>query len=604
MCGIVGAVGGRTAPSPDVVTSVLGSLAHRGPDAEGQRWHDGVWLGFRRLAILDLQARADQPMVDEESGVAVVFNGEIYNYVELRDELAGRGHRFLTTGDTEVVLRGWVEWGEELFRRCNGMWAVAVQERGRPGVVLARDRFGEKPLHLGVDRDGRWWFGSEVRALCLAGVGGRRLDLARTLGFLVMGDVEDPARTFVEGIEQVRPGELVHLTDRGIASRRRWFDVAELVERARTSLPGRDDEVRSALDEAVRLRLRSDVAVGTSLSGGLDSSAVVAALRSVDPVRELHAFTATFPGRAVDELHHARLVAERFSVDLHPVEPTLDGFLDELDDLVSHQGGPIESPTVYAQWCVQREAQNIGVTVLLDGQGADETWGGYPKYVGAAAAGALLSARPDRMIALRRSWSRFGDQPRADLRQIAGLLAPAPVRTALLGAVRRRAMARLGPAFIDVELPDPQGGQLSGAITARAAQADLGRVILPRLLRYADRNSMAMSREVRLPYLDPQLLEFALASDWDAGLRVGWTKLGLRRAVAHRLPPSIAWRRDKVAYATPDREWLEHPRSVHAIAEAQKELSRIGLLEATVGGIDPWRVVSLARFVDRYGLQP
>ena len=179
MCGFVGAVGLRARPAPEVERAVLDALAHRGPDAEGSHWRDGVWLGFRRLSVLDLESRADQPMVDRETGVALVYNGEIYNYLELRAELEGLGHRFLTTGDTEVVLRGYLEWGEHLFTRCNGMWAVAIDDPRVDGVILARDRFGEKPLHLGRDRSGGWWFASELSALVAAGVGERRLDLTR-----------------------------------------------------------------------------------------------------------------------------------------------------------------------------------------------------------------------------------------------------------------------------------------------------------------------------------------------------------------------------------------------------------------------------------------
>ncbi|HVN50471.1 MAG TPA: hypothetical protein VMT43_03515, partial [Acidimicrobiales bacterium] len=216
MCGIAGAVGLGAPPDEELVGHVLGSLAHRGPGSAGHRYHGGCWLGFRRLPILDLSARADQPMVDEDSGVALVYNGEIYNYLELRAELEGKGHRFRTTGDTEVLLHAYVEWGAEAFERCNGMWAVAVDDPRHEGLLLARDRFGEKPLHVGRAADGAWWFASEVRPLLWAGVSSRRLDRVRALGFLALGDVEDPCRSYVEGIEQVPPGGHVRLTARGL----------------------------------------------------------------------------------------------------------------------------------------------------------------------------------------------------------------------------------------------------------------------------------------------------------------------------------------------------------------------------------------------------
>lgn len=604
MCGIVGAVGLDQPPDPDVQDSVIGSLEHRGPDAGGAWFGQGVWLGFRRLSILDLSSRADQPMVDPASGVAIVYNGELYNYLELRRDLEAQGASFATTGDTEVLLRGYLRWGDGLFERCNGMWAVAVCDPSRAGVLLCRDRFGEKPLHLGRHPTGSWWFASEPTALRAAGVGTGRPDVSRLLGFLALGDIEDPARSYLEGIDQVEPGTSLHLTPDGPVAPRRWWRLADVVQEAWSAPPLADEEVRARLDEAVALRLRSDVAVGTSLSGGIDSSAVVASLRAVDPSRELHAFTASFPGQPIDEWDRAAIVGRRFGLALHRVEPTPTGFLADLDVLVDRQGGPIESPTVYAQWCVFRAAHDAGVTVLLDGQGADETWGGYPKHVGFAIGDLLLHGRLDRARRALALWRRLGSLPAPDVRQAAGLLLPgawrAPARSALVD--RRRGV--LGPIFDGVATTDPQGSAVGGLLE-RAAVADLGRVVLPRLLRYADRNSMAWGREVRLPFLDPAVLDAGLRSDWSAGMAQGWTKLALRRVASVRLPDAIVWRRDKTAYETPDAAWLARPDVDEAVRQAARSLTSLGVLRRPeAAGLSPWRVLSLSRFLDRYGLVP
>jgi asparagine synthase (glutamine-hydrolysing) len=605
MCGIAGAVGLTERPDPAVARAVLDALAHRGPDAEGSRWSDGTWLGFRRLSVLDLESRADQPMVDERSGLAIVFNGEIYNYVELRDELEHLGHRFLTTGDTEVVLRGFLEWGEQLFPRCNGMWAVAVDDPGRDGVLLARDRFGEKPLHLGRDRSGGWWFASEPSALLAAGVGERRLDLTRALGFLALGDVDDPLRSYFDGITQVAPGTVVPLTGRGPGPERRWFDLAAVVSDAWARPPAPDEQVLDALDRAVRLRLRSDVEVGTSLSGGVDSSTIVASLREIEPTRVLHTFTASFPGRPIDEWDRAEAVGSRFGATMHRVEPTADGLLADLDSLVHHQGAPIESPTVYAQWCVMRAALEAGVTVLLDGQAADETWGGYPKYLSTAVYGDLARARVGAAVGTVRTWRREGSHVRLDPRQPVGLLSRGRSRRLLLEAMLRPRRRLLGPALDGVAPADPLGPAASGPLLRRAAQADLGRVVLPRLLRYADRNSMAFSREVRLPFLDPEVLGLGLGSGWADGFAGGWTKRALRRAASHRLPDEIVWRRDKTAYEVPDDDWSARPDVRQRHAEAARALHAAGVVAGPeAAGLDRWRVMSLAAFVDQYGLTP
>jgi asparagine synthase (glutamine-hydrolysing) len=604
MCGIAGAVGLQHAPAEPARRAVLDGISHRGPNAEGDRYREGTWLGFRRLSILDLNSRADQPMVDEATGTAIAYNGEIYNFVELRRDLEGHGHRFSTSGDTEVMLRGYLEWGEGVFARCNGMWACAIDDPTAEGVLLSRDRFGEKPLYTGRHPDGSWWFASEIRSLVDIGVGDRRLDLERAFGFLALGDVEDPSGSYFAGITPLPAGTIAVLSATGRSSPQAWFCLDDLMSEAVSRGPGSDEEVRDALDRAVELRLRSDVEVGTSLSGGVDSSAVVASLRAVDAERTLHAFTASFPGRDIDEWGRAKQVGERFGVALHRVEPTPEGFVDELDAMVDHQGAPIESPTVYAQWCVMRRANEEGVTVLLDGQGADETWGGYLKYAGFALADGVGRGRLPSSAGMVRAWQSLGGLPRVDVPQLAGLATGERTRTRLVGVLADRRRRPLGPAFADVAVRDVQAPG-RGPLMERAARSDLRRVVLPRLLRYADRNSMAWSREIRLPFLDPEVVRLGIGSNWFDGFASGWSKLALRRAVDSRLPKEITWRREKTAYEVPVNEWLRRPDLSALVDQAGNDLADLGLLASpSTAALDPWRVLSLARLVDRYGLTP
>ena len=598
MCGIVGAVGLKSSLGPDKTGALLESIRHRGPDASGEIFRDGVWLGSRRLKVLDLRDDANQPMFDSASGVGVVYNGEIYNYIELRTSLERSGHRFSTTGDTEVILRGYLEWGDDLFRRCNGMWAVAIHDPGQAGVLICRDRFGEKPLFVGRDEAGVWWFGSEARTLRLAGAGSGRYDHARILNFLAFGDAEDPTGSFFDGIFQLPPGHLAVLTAHGATQWRAWWDLAELGERTwRTATPT-SEEQQNILDEAVRLRLRSDVAVGSSLSGGIDSSTILASIRNVEPTRPLHVFTASFPGHSVDEWGFAQRVAQQFEAQAHRVEPTVDGFLEELPLLVRRQGGPFDSPSVYSQWCVMREAAAKGVVVLLDGQGADETWGGYRKYVWFAFAEALLAADLGSGRRIMRSWRSAGDLPTPDALQVLGLALPERARHAARIA-QRRASRWIGSGLRDVALVDPQGGKLHGPLLRQAAIADGRRVILPRLLRYADRNSMAWSRELRLPFLDERVVALGFASGWRPGFEAGWTKERLRQLAGRRLPPEIAWRRAKVAYDIPDREWLAHPRVRERVDSARSVLQELRIVAPGKRvPLSPWRTLSLACFLE------
>jgi asparagine synthase (glutamine-hydrolysing) len=602
MCGIVGAVGLHAEPRPEDAQRILEAMRHRGPDAAGHVYRDGIWLGSRRLKVLDLRDEANQPMSDAATGTTLVYNGELYHYVELRRELEGLGHGFGTDGDTEVLLRGYLEWGEALFGRCNGMWAAAIHDPRRRGVLLCRDRFGEKPLYLGRDAGGAWWFGSEAAMLRVAGAGTGRYDRSRVLNFLAFGDAEDPAGSFFEGIGQLAPGHLALLTPGGPGEQREWWSLDELAERAWGRAAPDEDEAQATLDESVRLRLRSDVSVGSSLSGGVDSSSVLASVRAVDPARELHVFTATFPGTGVDEWERARAVAEAFDAVAHPVEPTVDGFLDDLPRLVARQGGPLDSPSVYAQWCVMAEAAAHGVVVLLDGQGADETWGGYRKYVWFALADALLRGDLARSRRTLGAWRAAADLPAPDAPQVAGLALPAGARHVARSALRR-VSGWIGPALRDTGLVDPQGGKTHGPLLRQAAVADGRRVILPRLLRYADRNSMAWSRELRLPFLDERVVELAFAGGWGDGFETGWTKQRLRRLAARRVPHEIAWRRAKVAYDVPDREWLRHARVRAQVRDAYELL---GELEVVARGrtprLSPWRALSLACFLQSSGL--
>jgi asparagine synthase (glutamine-hydrolysing) len=481
------------------------------------------------------------------------------------------------------------------------MWALAIHDPRRGGTLLCRDRFGEKPLYLGRTAEGAWWFGSEAATLRLAGAGSGRFDASRVLNFLLFGDAEDPAGSFFDGISQVRPGHSVFVSHDGV-DEREWWTFADLARERWGAAPGQPEEIQDALDRAVRLRLRSDVLVGSSLSGGIDSSTILGSIRSLDDSREIHVFTASFPGQPVDEWERASRVAEQFGATAHRVEPTLDGYLDSLPLLVRRQGGPFDSPSVYAQWCVMEEAAAAGVVVLLDGQGADETWGGYRKYVWFAVTEALLRGDLSSATSIINRWRLAHDLPRPDPLQVGGLAMSASGRHVARLALRR--LHRwIGPALVEAALLDPQGPKLRGPLLRQAAVADGGRVILPRLLRYADRNSMAWSRELRLPFLDLEVVGHALSSGWRSGLESGWTKEPLRRVASLRLPEDIVWRRGKTAYDVPEQEWLPQPRVREQLRAAVGLLQEMQIIERGPSRpLSPWRALSLASFFEQTSL--
>jgi asparagine synthase (glutamine-hydrolysing) len=553
MCGIAGIVGG---PPPDtgLLERMADRMIHRGPDDEGV-WNDATaGLAFRRLAIIDLDERSNQPL--HLGSLHLVFNGEIYNYRELRAELRAAGHRFVTEGDAEVLLHAWAEWREEALDRLNGMFAFAVWDDETRELVCARDPFGEKPF-VWAESGGRLAFASDVRALLEA-----RPDLgapapqayAPYLGRGLMPPIDE---SFFTDIRRLPGAHLLRFREGRVRVSRYWTP-------RRVDTPPRYEDatqlLRELLMDSIALRLRSDVPVGTSLSGGVDSSAVasLSGLIAGDHLR--HAFTARFPGFERDEWHFATAVAEAAGVvDHHAVQPTADELLEDLDALVSDQEEPFGTTSIYAQWRVMRAARGAGVTVLLDGQGADELFGGYPGSNGWA-----LRSEGGRVV-LR------GLSSRADRRDI--LLAfgserlPRTVRT----WHRRRSATPYATAAVrhesaEVQPPAPPSSLPNGPL-ARELGRQSFHTSLPELLRYADCNSMAHSREVRLPFLDRRVAEYAFSLPPSFLYRNGVTKAVLRDSVRDLMPPAVHARRDKVGFETPQARWLSEPRWLARIAE-------------------------------------
>ncbi len=546
MCGIGGTVGG--VPDATTLARMAQAMAHRGPD--GQRtWSDErAGLAFRRLAILDLDERAMQPM--HLGDLHLAFNGEIYNYRELRAELERAGHRFVTSGDTEVLLHAWQAWGEAALDRLNGMFALAIWDGARQTLTLAVDPFGEKPLYLARDGE-RLAFASDMRALRCA-----RPDLGtpdeQAIGaFLALGALPAAPRTCFAGVERLPPAHLL-----------RWHagrpELARYWAPGHVDVPARPAEAAEALREllldSIRLRLRSDVPVGTSLSGGVDSSAIVGLSAQLAGDHRRHAFTARFPGFERDEWSYAQLAAEAAEVvEHHAVEPTADELLDDLDALVRDQEEPFPTTSIYAQWRVMKAAHAAGVTVLLDGQGADELFGGYAgvEPVATAAAGPraivhALRRDPGQAPAIARALAS-GRVPAALARR-ERVRSASPYATHEVAA----AAARLQPARGVVAHGD---GLLRRELLHQTTVTSL-----PHLLRFADRDSMAHSREVRLPFLDRRVAEFGLSAPPGLLVRDGVRKAVLRDALRGVVPDAILDRRDKVGFETPEARWFALPR--------------------------------------------
>jgi asparagine synthase (glutamine-hydrolysing) len=531
-------------------------MRNRGPDGEGFWSGEGAGLAFRRLRIIDLHERSNQPL--HLDGRHLVFNGEIYNYLELREELGGLGHRFRTEGDGEVLLHAWVEWGERSLDRLNGMFAFAVWDERESALTLVSDPFGEKPLYWSED-GGRLAFASELKALLQVPwlQGEAEMEL---LGNYVAREMvmPHPWESFLRGARRLPAAHLLRWRAGRAETLRYWSPRQVEVPASYEDAVGR---LRELLLDSIRLRLRSDVPVGTSLSGGVDSSAVVALSAELAGDHRRHAFTARFPGFERDEWVYAEQVARSAGVvEHHAVEPTAQGLLDDLEALVDSQEEPVGSSSIYAQWRVMKAAKEAGVTVLLDGQGGDELLGGYEGTSGWT----LRSQGPGALL-------RGIAADRAELGAVARSLAADRLPRFAVRAYRRR----LGSPYAEPELTRAAAAVEPAAIADGSDGGPLGRQLrlelfetsLPHLLRYADRNSMGHSREVRLPLLDRRVAELALSMPAGFLYRDRVTKSPLRDAVCDLVPAPVLARRDKTGFLTPQARWLAEPAARERIAE-------------------------------------
>jgi asparagine synthase (glutamine-hydrolysing) len=555
MCGIAGLAGG---PAPDeaLLERMAETMWKRGPDGHGI-WRDGTaGLAATRLMVIDLHERSNQPL--HLGPLHLVFNGELYNYKELREELHGRGHTFRTEGDAEVLLHAWSEWGEGALERANGMFGFAIWDDAERTLVLASDPFAEKPVYY-ADRDGRLVFASEVKALVHDDRIDPTMDEAALGAYIARGMMPEPPSTFFADILRLPAAHVLRWRDGKIDLECYWRPGP-------TDVPLAYDEavrkLRELLLDSIRLRLRSDVPVGTSLSGGVDSSTIVMLSAALAGDHRRHAFTARFPGYPRDEWRYAEKVARRAEVvEHHPVEPGPVDLLADLEQFVIDQEEPLGSLSVYAQWLVMKAAREAGVVVLLDGQGGDELFGGYPIAAGFAIRSAGARAALRELVAAPHQAAAVG-------RALAMEALPAPAKQAYW---RRSATRYASPAV--VEAGAANGGVRRGTWLRsldplrRELGAEAFATSLPELLRYADRSSMAWSRELRLPLLDRRIAEFAFSLPPEFLYSDGASKRILRDVGRGLVPDSVLARRDKIGYEPPQERWLANPRLAAKIGD-------------------------------------
>jgi len=598
MCGIAGIFHcGTIKPvDPARVGRMCDALVHRGPDGAGVWTAPGVGLGHRRLAIIDL-AGSPQPMHSADGRAVIVFNGEIYNYRELRRELEGRGAAFRTDGDTEVILAAWQQWGTQCLSRLNGMFAFALYDAGDRTLFLARDRLGVKPLFTAHLSDGSLAFASELKGLLAHPLLRREVDPLAVEDYLTWGYVPDH-RSILKGVEKLPAGHFRLLKhDTAPGAPQQWWDVS-FAERRRGSERDQEAELLHHLREAVTSRMIADVPLGAFLSGGVDSSSVVALMAeaSRDPVRTC---SIGFDVGALDETSHAEKVARLFETDHRTQVVSADGF-EDVDALVGIFDEPFADASALPTWKVCQMARE-SVTVALSGDGADEAFAGYRRQVFHAheeRARHLLpeSFRRKVLGPLGRFYPKADWAPRplrakATLLSLAedgaqgyarGLAAVVPeLREALYRPDLTRQLGgyRAEQPLIDLMRSAPARSGLD-----RAQYADLKFWLPGDILTKVDRTSMAVSLEAREPLLDHRLIEFAATLPERMRVRGGQGKWLLKKAMRRYLPDDILYR-PKQGFVTPVAQWLRGPLAGEARAIASSAaLARTGWFDSGVLG--------------------
>lgn len=534
-------------------------LRHRGPDAQATWIGEGVALGHARLAIIDLSASANQPFIDHETGAVLAFNGEIYNYTELREVLERAGHQFRTRSDTEVLLRALLAWGPSAIARCVGMFAFAYHDPREGTVLLARDPFGIKPLFW-VEHAGRLYVASELAALTSAVQGVSRLDHAVAARFLATGLVDVDERTFFAPLRRFPAATWWKVTvGRPLATATRhryWAPPSATAPGPRRTWGDMVAEVREALTDSVRLHLRSDVPVASCLSGGTDSSTIVALAARLRPpdAAPLLAYSAVFPGARIDESHYARAVVERAGAGWITLTPTDEALAADFDSLLDSQQEPFASTGVYLQWRLFQRIAEDGIKVVLDGQGADEYFAGYTSFLVPAILDHLAAGRVGDAAATLGVLVRDKGLSQLLLRDLRGSL----VRVLGRNATRAADRSWIAPGMMRALEELPTAPIVAATRLRRTSLTYLERHSLPALLRYEDRNSMRFSLESRVPFLDHRLVETVLRLPDDALLQRGRTKAVLRDAMRGIVPDSVLDRRDKLGFASPMAKWVAH----------------------------------------------
>ena len=570
MCGILGGWWSETPKDVEtLLNSALEKLSHRGPNDKGVEFfasnNGKVALGHTRLSIIDLSSGGHQPKFSHSGRYAIIFNGEIYNYKELRTELKNLGEKFSSDSDTEVLLSAWEKWGADSLRRFEGMFAFVVFDREENKLTCVRDAFGIKPFFYEKNADD-FVFASEISSLLALKKGKAKVNWQRSYDYLVHGDYDSTVETFIDGVYHLPAGHYIEvdLKTRTKALPVKWWNP-DFSKRSSLSFSQATEAIREQFLKNIRLHLRSDVPLGAALSGGIDSSSVVCAMRHVEPDVEINSFSYIASDPRMSEEVYVDRINKYANAKEHKIQASAADLAADLDPMIRAQGEPFGSTSIYAQYRVFELAKKNGITVTLDGQGADEIFAGYNGYPGFRLKSLLEQNEFNEARKFAANWSQW---PARSYKEAWMHLGKIVLPAGTYGYARKILGRDPKPSWLKNSLLEDAGVRLTE--TRRPLNDDYAkiRVIeeleynltrkgIPALLRHGDRNSMRFSIESRVPFLTLEMAELALSLPEEYLISNGGeTKHVFRAAMRGIVPDDVLDRKDKVGFATPEQQWL------------------------------------------------
>ena len=560
MCGI----NGITFRDEKIIKLMNNTLKHRGPDALEYKLFPELSLGHARLSIIDLTSAGNQPMT--KLGYTIVFNGEIYNYLELKEELITKGYKFTTKTDTEVILAAYDLWGKNCLNKFNGMWAFAIYNDKEKELFLSRDRFGVKPLYYSINNQ-NLAFSSEIKPLLKIGIS-RKPNEKIIASYLQYGLIDYNNETFFENIYTLEPGHYAiwNFTNKKLTIKQYYELKNNKIEISETKAT---NQIKEILEDSIKLRFRSDVEVGCCLSGGLDSSTIVGVSDKLFHNSKLKTFSAVFPGSKINEERYIDLVTKEKKVKNFKTKPKNTDLLKDIDDLVYCQEEPFGSTSIYAQYRVMKLVKETGVKVLLDGQGADELFIGYHSYFNSYIQQLIKDKKYAEIVTSTLFWKYLLFYLKSNPRKIFNKI------------IKYKKGKIYNLNYPKIEIPKYIDDYALLAM----------KTSLRSLLKWEDKDSMRFSIESRVPFLDYRLVEFAFSLPYSYKIKNFQTKYIFRKAINEYIPKKIIERKDKIGFATPEDDWFkskEFTDFVEKIIESKSFKDR-----------KYWNYIEVRKMVDR-----